>query len=472
MAKLIEITGKVLSGEWGTDDESGNGIPVLRTTNFTNEGVVDYSNVVTRTIKKKNIDAKYLRKGDIIIEKSGGSDKQPVGRVIYFDGPESTYLFNNFTGLLRVKNQAVWLPRYVFYSLFHNYRKGGTRPFESKTTGLHNLKTDDYISRYEVLEVPISEQKSICKQLDYVYDIIKTRQQQLQKLDDLVKARFVELFGDPISNPMNWNKRTLKEVCTKLNDGTHFSPESFSMGDYKYITAKNIKASGFDFSNITYVPEAVHRPIFERCNPEQGDVLYIKDGATTGIAIVNTLKEEFTLLSSVALLKQNRNVINGYFLAALLNNADMYSDIRNNMGGAAITRLTIAKLNAVKVIVPPLDLQNRFAAFVEQVDKSKLSPYRDCWTRCNFCLAVWCDNTSNKEDIMEWLMNLDPSIWAALIGAVGAIIVALIKVIIPLFKKKEKGSDKVAPSINQTVTGNGNTVIGIQNNMKGEKDGQ
>ena len=113
MAKLIEITGKVLSGEWGTDDESGNGIPVLRTTNFTNEGIVDYSNVVTRTIQKKNIDAKYLRKGDIIIEKSGGSDKQPVGRVIYFDGPESTYLFNNFTGLLRVKNQAVWLPRYA-----------------------------------------------------------------------------------------------------------------------------------------------------------------------------------------------------------------------------------------------------------------------------------------------------------------------------------------------------------------------
>ena len=88
---------------------------------------------------------------------------------------------------------------------------------------------------------------------------------------------------------------------------------------------------------------------------------------------MNTLKEEFTLLSSVALLKQNRNVINGYFLAALLNNADMYSDIRNNMGGAAITRLTIAKLNAVKVIVPPLDLQNRFAAFVEQVDKSKVA---------------------------------------------------------------------------------------------------
>ena len=86
MAKLVEITGKAMSGEWGFDDETGNGIPVLRTTNFTNEGVVDYKNVVTRTIIKKNIDEKYLRPGDVIIEKSGGSDKQPVGRVVYFNG--------------------------------------------------------------------------------------------------------------------------------------------------------------------------------------------------------------------------------------------------------------------------------------------------------------------------------------------------------------------------------------------------
>ena len=118
MAKLIEITGKALSGEWGTDDEIGNGIPVLRTTNFTNEGFIDYRDVVTRHIDKKNIDEKYLRPGDIIIEKSGGSDKQPVGRVVYFEGPESTYMFNNFTGLLRVKEQKKWFPKYIFYSLY------------------------------------------------------------------------------------------------------------------------------------------------------------------------------------------------------------------------------------------------------------------------------------------------------------------------------------------------------------------
>ena len=90
MAKLIEITGKAISGEWGNDDLTGEGIPVLRTTNFTNEGLVNYANVVTRDLGKKDISKKYLQPGDIIIEKSGGSDNQPVGRVIYFDGPKST----------------------------------------------------------------------------------------------------------------------------------------------------------------------------------------------------------------------------------------------------------------------------------------------------------------------------------------------------------------------------------------------
>ena len=230
----------------------------------------------------------------------------------------------------------------------------------------------------DVLKMTISypsvqEQEKICSQFDMLEWLIEARKQELQLLDDLIKARFVEMFGSPVSNPMSWEKRTLKEVCIKLNDGSHFSPESFETGDYKYVTAKNIKFSGFDFSNITYVPEAVHRPIFDRCNPEFEDVLYIKDGATTGVAIVNTLDEEFTLLSSVALLKQDRSIMNGYFLATLLNNKDMYLNIRNNMGGAAITRLTIAKLNAIEIIVPPIELQNQFAAFVAEVDKSKVA---------------------------------------------------------------------------------------------------
>ena len=213
MTRLIEITGKALSGEWGTDDTNGNGIPVLRTTNFTNEGIVDYEVVVTRCIEKKNIAEKYLRKGDIIIEKSGGSDKQPVGRVVYFDGAENTYLFNNFTGVLRVKDQEKWFPKYIFYSLYRNYKKGGTRIYENKTTGLHNLKVDDYISRYEIVKVSYQVQQDICVVLDKIQRILKKRERQIKQLDILIKSRFVEMFGDPIGNSMGLRTIPLGAAC-------------------------------------------------------------------------------------------------------------------------------------------------------------------------------------------------------------------------------------------------------------------
>ena len=189
----------------------------------------------------------------------------------------------------------------------------------------------------------------------------------------MVKSRFIELFGDPIVNPKNWEKMKLVDVCTKLTDGTHFSPESYPEGEYRYVTAKNIKIDGFDFSNITYVPKSVHDEIYARCNPEYGDVLYIKDGVTTGIAMVNTLHEPFTMLSSVALLKQNRTLLEGAYLCGVLNNQNMYDAIRKDMGGAAITRLTIVKLKNIQIPMPPLELQTQFAAFVEETEKSKLA---------------------------------------------------------------------------------------------------
>ena len=368
MAKLIEITGKVLSGEWGTDDESGNGVPVLRTTNFTNEGIVDYSNVVTRTIQKKNIDAKYLRKGDIIIEKSGGSDKQPVGRVIYFDGPESTYLFNNFTGLLRVKNQAVWLPRYVFYSLFHNYRKGGTRPFESKTTGLHNLKTDDYISRYEVLEAPISEQQSICKQLDYVYDIIKTRQQQLQKLDELVKARFVEMFGNPVANEKGWHIELLKDVCNGIGDGLHGTPEYDEVGTYPFINGNNLTNGTIE---ITPSTKMVNIETYANHYIEISDnaILLSINGTLGKLALYNGEK---VMLGKSACYCNLRPEINREFVYGVMRTNAFAEFLESNATASTIKNVGLKAIRNFRLIVPPDDLQTKFVAFSRRIDKSKV----------------------------------------------------------------------------------------------------
>ena len=228
----------------------------------------------------------------------------------------------------------------------------------------------------------LEEQRKNAAILKSINETKEAYQELLVQTDNLVKSQFIEMFGDPIDNPYAWPVMSLKAACEKLTDGTHFSPESFSKGDFKYITAKNIKVDGFDFSSLTYLPEDVHRPIFSRCNPEKGDILYIKDGATTGIAMINSLDEEFSLLSSVALLKYDRSLLTGEYLKELLNYPTFYENMRSNMGGAAITRLTVKKLCETMIMIAPIERQQQFAEFAEQSDKSKFcSPNRNL-SRC------------------------------------------------------------------------------------------
>ncbi len=218
---------------------------------------------------------------------------------------------------------------------------------------------------------PMETQKQIAKTLDTVTELLALHKQQLTELDHLIKSVFYDMFGDPVVNEKGWVIKSLEELCHKITDGTHHSPENLKVGEYKYITAKNINRDGFDFSELTYVSEEVHKQIYSRCNPEYGDILYIKDGVTTGIAQINTLTEEFSMLSSVALLKHNRELINGYFLRDILNNDNMYVHIRENMGGAAITRLTLNKIKQIKIPVPPIELQNQFADIVAKIEEQK-----------------------------------------------------------------------------------------------------
>lgn len=369
MAKLIDITGKALSGEWGTDDESGDGIPVLRTTNFTNEGVVNYNDVVTRTITKKNIDEKFLRKGDIIIEKSGGSDKFPVGRVIYFDGEENTYLFNNFTGLLRVKNQDVWYPRYVFYSLFANYKRGGTRAYENKTTGLHNLKTDDYVSRYEVAEIDKQEQVSICEKLDKIYAILKSRELELQLLDDLIKARFVELFGNPITNDKGWEVAELNTVCDGIGDGLHGTPEYDEDGEYPFINGNNLMDGVI---KVTPATKMVNEDTYKKHFIELTDnaILLSINGTLGKLAFYNG---EEVMLGKSACYCNLKPEINREFVYGVMKTDAFAGFLESNATASTIKNVGLKAIRGFKLILPPEELQFQFIEFAKQVDKSKVA---------------------------------------------------------------------------------------------------
>ena len=380
MAKLIEITGKALAGEWGTDDETGAGIPVLRTTNFTNEGVVDYSDVVTRTITKKNIDEKYLRAGDIIIEKSGGSDKYPVGRVIYFDGPSNTYVFNNFTGLLRVKDQEKWFPKYVFFSLYGNYRRGGTRPYENKTTGLHNLKTDDFVSQYEVVEADYSRQKEICTHLDKLYSIIKMREEELVKLDELIKARFVEMFGDMADPACKWNSCSLIEACTDKDDikcgpfGTQLSKDEYQTEGIPVWEIPQIN-SNFGIQPEHFLTEAKAQQL-NSYYLKAGDIVMSRKGNVGRCAVFPKALTEGILHSDVLRIRVSHEKADPVFMTCQLHySRDVLRQIEMVSSGAIMAGVNVTKLKTIMIKMPPLKLQIAFAAFVDQANKSKFAPH-------------------------------------------------------------------------------------------------
>ncbi len=379
MTRLIDITGKALAGEWGTDDEMGMGIPVLRTTNFTNEGIVNFDNVVTRTITKKAIENKFLRPGDIILEKSGGSDKQPVGRVIYFDGPPKTYLFNNFTGLLRIQDQKKWYPRYVFYSLFSNYWKGGTRAYENKTTGLHNLKTDDYVSGYNVADADYSRQVEICNYLDEITKIIRLRQQELSKFDDLIKARFVELFGNILAD-RNLPLVQLSELADIGSSKRIYANEYVEEG-IPFYRSKEIRelGSGLKPSVELFIKPERYDEIKDKYGvPKVGDILIAAIGATIGYSWIVNTDNPFYYKDGNLIILAVKDGVNPIFLNHTMG--ILIEDFKNKgAAGSAQLALTIEKLGKMMVANPDIGLQNQFADFVNQVDKSKF--YEPHWRK-------------------------------------------------------------------------------------------
>lgn len=225
----------------------------------------------------------------------------------------------------------------------------GTKKLESRV--LHELR---------IPYPPLAEQRRIAAILDRADSLRAKRGQVRFHVDSLTQAIFHDMFGDR-TDP----ERTLSEVCSKISDGTHHSPKTLTQG-VPYVTAKHLKPTGLDFfSDPWFVSEADHAAIYARCDPRPGDVLYIKDGATTGIADVNPYPFEFSMLSSLALLRPNADHLDGLYLATWLNSPGTKQRMIGAMAGAGITRLTLAKIKSARVPVPPLDLQKAFAQRVE-----------------------------------------------------------------------------------------------------------
>lgn len=189
---LASVFDKPQGGEWGKDDPDSTGVPVLRTTNFTDEGIIDFTDVATRIIPLDKVEKKSLSKGDILIEKSGGSNDKPVGRVVYFESDDNTYLNNNFTAKLHLNGIFDLNSFYVFKFMFVNYWMGGTKIHEGKTTGIHNIRLNDYLEKTYIPLAPRSIQDEYVELAEQSDKSKFALQEAIKDLDALSKKIIAE----------------------------------------------------------------------------------------------------------------------------------------------------------------------------------------------------------------------------------------------------------------------------------------
>ena len=250
---------------------------------------------------------------------------------------------------------------------------------KSKTDYLNSLgrgATFKEISKsiVESIEIPLPEvnqQKEIAEKFKKLEQLISLRKQQLAKLDELVKARFVEMFGEPSSNPMGWLQTTVGAECYYIKDGPHKSLTDVGMENgYPFISVRNIVNGYIDFSTAKYISEADYKDAIKKCCPEKGDILYSK-GGTTGIAKLVDIDIKFANWVHLAVLKFNHNEFNGSFFEKMLNCDYCYKQSQMLTKGIANRDLVLSAMAQIKIYKPPILLQNQFATFVERVDQQK-----------------------------------------------------------------------------------------------------
>ncbi|MGE0772348.1 MAG: restriction endonuclease subunit S [Cyclobacteriaceae bacterium] len=173
--------------------------------------------------------------------------------------------------------------------------------------------------------------------------------------------------------PEGWKWVKLSSACNKIQDGSHFSPkiqhDKPGDGRYLYITAKNIRNNYMDLGKVTYVDRAFHESIYNRCNPELGDVLLTKDGVNTGEVTINTLNEPFSLLSSVCLFKTKRDQLEPTFLKYFIQSPLGSKSLTGQMTGTAIKRIILKRIKESMIVLPTIREQEQV---VDQIE-SRLS---------------------------------------------------------------------------------------------------
>ena len=359
--------------------------PGVRNTQYTTEGVklLNVANLVDgkidlstsdRYISEEEAYGKYKHflcdVGDFIIASSGIKVEYIDKKMGFVDETMLPLCMNTSTIRFKVLDEKRLRIRYFMYYLKSQHFKD--QLFKQITGSAQLNYGPSHLKKMIMPLISLDKQDEIVTCLDKVQGIIDMRQQELIHLDDLIKARFVEMFGDPSTNPRGWDETTISDECFYIKDGPHKSLTDIGKenGGHPFISVRNIVNGRIDFSTARYISDEDYADAIKKCHPEKGDMLYSK-GGTTGIAKLIDIDEEFANWVHVAVLKFDKSRLNGVFFENMLNGSYCYEQSQRLTKGIANRDLVLSAMAQIKLYCPPMELQNQFADFVHQVDKSK-----------------------------------------------------------------------------------------------------
>ena len=262
------------------------------------------------------------------------------------------------------------------------------------TEGLVNGATRQKLTQAAMRQMVIpyrdmTEQLQIIKKISQIVRSIEKRKEELQLLDQLVKSRFIELFGDPKQNPKGYPVKEFDEISVLITDGEHATPRRTDKGIY-LLSARNILNHALQLDDVDYIDEEEYTRIARRVVPQAGDVL-ISCSGSIGRCCVVPEELRFQMVRSAALIRFD-DTIKPVFAEWLITSDELQRQISMSATQSSQANLFQGKIRKLRGYVPPMELQNQFAAFVEQTDKSKYYSslsFRYCQAAANTYRQEW-----------------------------------------------------------------------------------
>lgn len=287
-----------------------------------------------------------------------------VGRVAIVPESMSPFCVQRSVAVIKSKSD-------VIFNRFLMYQLQSMRPYlENESRGV--AQKGIYLKQISNLPITVpamTEQKYITTVLDKVSNLIFLRKQQLDRLDELVKARFVEMFGNLSSNSMHWTFKPLAELCD-VRDGTHDSPK-YHLNGYPLLTSKNFTNRMVDFTNANLISKEDFDAINQRSKVDYGDIVMPMIGTIGHPVIVDTYQP--FAIKNVALIKFRDNEISNVFIKEILDSDYFKAVIQEKNRGNTQKFIALGDIRKIMIPLVSYELQSKFSNFVSKTSSQRLT---------------------------------------------------------------------------------------------------